>query len=161
MANPLTYKGLRYKTFKYEEQLNKEKVMYNNMFSKLVNKCKNLSYGSVRNKSFETRLRLIMNNVEKINAININVSGVNKARIARSEELRVAAVAKCWEYYNMVLARVDSMKDEAWNNAMWNSEKGEMEYDNVYFYGSSNELDEYVGSELSGENSVTKVVRYE
>jgi hypothetical protein len=29
MANPLTYKGLCYKTFKYEEQLNKEKVMYN------------------------------------------------------------------------------------------------------------------------------------
>ena len=27
MANLLTYKGLRYKTFKYEEQLNKEKVM--------------------------------------------------------------------------------------------------------------------------------------
>ena len=161
MANPLIYKGLRYKTFKYEEQLNKEKVMYNNMFSKLVNKCKNLSYGSVRNKSPETRLRLIMNNVEKINAININVSGVNKARIARSEELRVAAVAKCWEYYNMVLARVDSMKDEAWNGGVWNSAKGEMEYDNVYFYGSSNELDEYVGSELSGENSVTKVVRYE
>jgi hypothetical protein len=161
MANPLTYKGLCYKTFKYEGQLNKEKVMYNNMFSKLVNKCKNLSYGSVRNKSPETRLRLIMDNVEKINAINVAVPGTAKARIARSEELRVAAVAKCWEYYNMVLARVDSMKDEAWNNAMWNSAKGEMEYDNVYFYGTSNELDEYVGSELSGENSVTKVVRYE
>ncbi len=29
MANPLTYKGLCYKVFKYEEQLNKEKVMYN------------------------------------------------------------------------------------------------------------------------------------
>jgi hypothetical protein len=135
--------------------------MYNNMFSKLVNKCKNLSYGSVRNKSPETRLRLIMDNVEKINAINVAVPGTAKARIARSEELRVAAVAKCWEYYNMVLARVDSTKDEAWNGAVWNSAKGEMEYDNVYFYGTSNELDEYVGSELSGENSVTKVVRYE
>ena len=29
MANPLTYKGLCYKVIKYEEQLNKEKVMYN------------------------------------------------------------------------------------------------------------------------------------
>ena len=135
--------------------------MKNNMFSKLVNKCKNLSYASVRTKSPETRLRLIMDNVEKINAINVAVPGTAKARIARSEELRVAAVAKCWEYYNMVLARVDSTKDESWNNAMWNSEKGEMEYDSLYFYGSSNELDEYVGSELSGENSVTKVVRYE
>jgi len=135
--------------------------MYNNMFSKLVNKCKNLSYASVRNKSFETRLRLIMNNIEKINAINVAVPGTAKARVARSEELRSEATAKCWEYYNMVLKRVDSMKDEAWNGGIWNSEKGEMEYDSLYFYGSSNELDEYVGSELSGENSVTKVVRYE
>ena len=161
MANPLTYKGLCYKVIKYEEQLNKEKVMYNNMFSKLVNKCKNLSYASVRTKSPETRLRLIMNNIEKINAINVAVPGTAKARVARSEELRSEATAKCWEYYNMVLKRVDSMKDEAWNGGVWNSERGEMEYDNVYFYGSSNELDEYVGSELSGENSVTKVVRYE
>ena len=161
MANPLTYKGLCYKVFKYEEQLNKEKVMKFNMFSKLVNKCKNLSYASVRTKSPETRLRLIMNNIEKINAINVAVPGTAKARVARSEELREIAIAKCWEYYNMVLKRVDSMSDESWNNAMWNSEKGEMEYDNVYFYGSSNELDEYVGSELSGENSVTKVVRYD
>ena len=53
------------------------------------------------------------------------------------------------------------MSDESWNNGMYNNATGEMEYDNVYFYGSSNELDEYVGSELSGENSVTKVVRYE
>jgi len=135
--------------------------MYNNMFSKLVNKCKNLSYASVRNKSPETRLRLIMNNIEKINAINVAVPGTAKARVARSEELRSEATAKCWEYYNMVLKRVDSMKDEAWNGGIWNSEKGEMEYDSLYFYGSSNELDEYVGSELSGENSVTKVVRYE
>ena len=135
--------------------------MYNNMFSKLVNKCKNLSYGSVRNKSPETRLRLIMDNVEKINAINVAVPGTAKARVARSEELRSEATSKCWEYYNMVLARVDSTKDEAWNGAVWNSAKGEMEYDNVYFYGTSNELDEYVGSELSGENSMKKVVRYE
>lgn len=132
-----------------------------NMFSKLVNKCKNLSYASVRTKSPETRLRLIMNNIEKINAINVAVPGTAKARVARSEELRAEATAKCWEYYNMVLKRVDSMKDEAWNGGIWNSEKGEMEYDSLYFYGSSNELDEYVGSELSGENSVTKVVRYE
>ena len=161
MANPLTYKGLCYKVIKYEEQLNKEKVMKYNMFSKLVNKCKNLSYASVRTKSPETRLRLIMNNIEKINAINVAVPGTAKARVARSEELRAEATAKCWEYYNMVLKRVDSMKDEAWNGGIWNSEKGEMEYDSLYFYGSSNELDEYVGSELSGENSVTKVVRYE
>ena len=132
-----------------------------NMFSKLVNKCKNLSYASVRTKSPETRLRLIMNNIEKINAINVAVPGTAKARVARSEELRAEATAKCWEYYNMVLKRVDSMSDESWNGGVWNSEKGEMEYDSLYFYGSSNELDEYVGSELSGENSVTKVVRYE
>ena len=113
MANPLIYKGLRYKTFKYERQLNKEKVMYNNMFSKLVNKCKNLSYASVRTKSPETRLRLIMNNIEKINAINVAVPGTAKARVARSEELRSEATSKCWEYYNMVLKRVDSMSDES------------------------------------------------
>ena len=135
--------------------------MKNNMFSKLVNKCKNLSYASVRTKSPETRLRLIMNNIEKINAINVAVPGTAKARVARSEELRAEATAKCWEYYNMVLKRVDSMSDESWNGGVWSSEKGEMEYDSLYFYGSSNELDEYVGSELSGENSVTKVVRYE
>ena len=133
-----------------------------NRFSGLIYKCKNLSYASVRNKSPETRLRLIMDNIEKINAIDLTLGyRVDKNKAAVTEGLREEAIAKCWEYYNMVLSRVDSTKDESWNGAKWNSAKGVMEYDNVYFYGTSNELDEYVGAELSGENSVTKVVRYE
>ena len=132
-----------------------------NRFSGLIYKCKNLSYASVRNKSPETRLRLIMDNIEKINAVNLSLGNAKKSEVAVTEGLREEAIAKCWEYYNMVLSRVDSTKDESWNNAKWNSAKGVMEYDNVYFYGTSNELDEYVGAELSGENSVTKVVRYD
>ena len=132
-----------------------------NRFSGLIYKCKNLSYASVRNKSPETRLRLIMDNIEKINAVNLSLGNAKKSEVAVTEGLRGEAIAKCWEYYNMVLSRVDSMSDESWNNGMYNNATGEMEYDNVYFYGTSNELDEYVGSELSGENSVTKVVRYE
>ncbi len=132
-----------------------------NRFSGLIYKCKNLSYASVRNKSPETRLRLIMDNIEKINAVNLSLGNAKKSEVAVTEGLREEAIAKCWEYYNMVLSRVDSTKDESWNGAKWNSAKGVMEYDNVYFYGTSNELDEYVGAELSGENSVTKVVRYD
>ena len=132
-----------------------------NRFSGLIYKCKNLSYASVMNKSPETRLRLIMDNIEKINAVNLTLGNAKKSEIVVTEGLREEAIAKCWEYYNMVLARVDSAKDESWNGAVWNSAKGVMEYDNVYFYGTSNELDDYVGAELSGSNSMTKVIRYD
>ena len=84
--------------------------MKNNMFSKLVNKCKNLSYASVRTKSPETRLRLIMNNIEKINAINVAVPGTAKARVARSEELRSEATSKCWDSYPSICSVVKSNK---------------------------------------------------
>ena len=132
-----------------------------NRFSKLVNRCKVLSYASARTKSPETKMRLIMNCVEKINAIDLTLGNAKNFEVVVTERLREEAIAKCWEYYAKVLKFVDSTKDESWNNAKWNSAKGVMEYDNVYFYGSSNELDEYVGSELSGENSMKKVVRYD
>jgi len=133
--------------------------MKNNMFSKLVNRCKVLSYASAGTKSPETKLRLIMDCVEKMNSINVAVPGTAKARIARSEELRLEAIAKAWEYYYVVLSRIDSTKDESMNNAKWNSAKKCMEYDEVYFYGDC--FEDFVGAEMSGENSMKKVVRYE
>ena len=132
-----------------------------NRFSKLVNRCKVLSYASARTKSPETKMRLIMNCVEKINAIDLSLGNAKKSEVEVTESLRGEAIAKCWEYYAKVLKFVDSTKDESWNGAVWNSAKGEMEYDNIYFYGSSNELDDYVGAELSGSNSMTKVIRYD
>ena len=130
-----------------------------NRFTKLINKCKNLSYASMRTASPETKMRLIMNNIEKINAINLTLGNAKKSEIEVTEALRGEAIAKCWEYYSMVLKRVDSTKDESWNNAKWNSSKNAFDYDEVYFYGDC--FEDFIGAEMSGENSMTKVVRYD
>ena len=130
-----------------------------NRFTKLINKCKNLSYASMRTASPETKMRLIMNNIEKINAINLTLGNAKKSEIEVTEALREEAIAKCWEYYSMVLKRVDSTKDESWNNAKWNSSKNAFDYDEVYFYGDC--FEDFIGAEMSGENSMTKVVRYD
>ena len=133
--------------------------MKNNRFTKLINKCKNLSYASMRTASPETKMRLIMNNIEKINAVNVELGTSDAVVIERLSRLREEAIAKCWEYYNMVLKRVDSTKDESWNNAKWNSSKNAFDYDEVYFYGDC--FEDFIGAEMSGENSMTKVVRYD
>jgi hypothetical protein len=131
-----------------------------NRFTKLINKCKNLSYASMRTASPETKMRLIMNNIEKINAIDLTLGyRVDKNKVAVTEGLREEAIAKCWKYYSMVLNRVDSTKDESWNNAKWNSSKNAFDYDEVYFYGDC--FEDFIGAEMSGENSMTKVVRYD
>lgn len=130
-----------------------------NRFTKLINKCKNLSYASMRTASPETKMRLIMNNIEKINAINLTLGNAKKSEIEVTEGLREEAIAKCWEYYSMVLKRVDSTKDESWNNAKWNSSKNAFDYDEVYFYGDC--FEDFIGAEMSGENSMTKVIRYD
>ena len=133
--------------------------MKKNRFTGLINKCKNLSYASMRTASPETKMRLIMNNIEKINAVNIELGTSDSVVIERLSRLREEAIAKCWKYYSMVLNRVDSTKDEAWNGARWNSSKNAFDYDEIYFYGDC--FEDFIGAEMSGENSMTKVVRYD
>ena len=107
----------------------------------------------------QVKLTRIMDLIEKAQNVNLKLGGVRADRVARGEVLRAEAIAAMWDVYNNVLKYVRSTEDESWNNRQYNNATGNWESENVAFWGDG--FEEYVGAELHGSNSVTKVVRYD
>ena len=107
----------------------------------------------------QVKLTRIMDLIEKAEAVNLKLGSPAKSYLIRSEELRAEAIAAMWDIYYNVLKYVRSTEDESWNNRQFNNATGTWESDNVAFWGDG--FEDYVGAELHGSNSVTKVVRYD
>ena len=132
---------------------------YANRFSHLVKTASDLDNRLKRDLSPQVKLSRIMDLIEKAQNVNLKLGGVRAERVARGEALRAEAIAAMWAIYYNVLKYVRSTEDESWNNRQFNNATGTWESDNVAFWGDG--FEDYVGAELHGSNSVTKVVRYD
>jgi len=132
---------------------------YANRFSHFVKTASLYDNRLKRDLSPQVKLTRIMELIEKAQSVNLKLGGVSAVRVARGEVLRAEAIAAMWATYYNVLKYVNSMSDESWNNYRLNGATGEFESDSVAFWGDG--FEEYVGAELHGSNSVTKVVRYD
>jgi len=130
-----------------------------NRFAHFVKTASDLDNRLKRDLSPQVKLSRIMDLIEKAQAVNLNLGSPAKSYLIRSEELRAEAIAAMWDIYYNVLKYVRSTEDESWNNYRLNNATGEFESDNVAFWGD--DFEDYVGAELHGSNSVTKVVRYD
>ena len=107
----------------------------------------------------QVKLSRIMDLIEKAQAVNLNVGRVRAERVARGEVLREEAISAMWAIYYNVLKYVRTTEDESWNGYRYDNATGEGSSDPVTHYGDC--FEDYVGAELHGSNSVTKVVRYD
>jgi hypothetical protein len=130
-----------------------------NRFAHFVKTASDLDNRLKRDLSPQVKLSRILDLIEKAQNVNLKLGSPAKSYLIRSEELRAEAIAAMWDIYYNVLKYVNSMRDESWNNYRLNNSTGEFESDTVAFWGDG--FEEYVGAELHGSNSVTKVVRYD
>ena len=130
-----------------------------NRFAHFVKTARDLDTRFMRDLSPQVKLTRIMDLIEKAQNVNLKLGGVRADRVARGEVLRDEAIAAMWDIYYNVLKYVRSTEDESWNNRQFNNATGTWESDNVAFWGDG--FEDYVGAELHGSNSVTKVVRYD
>ena len=130
-----------------------------NRFAHFVKTASDLDNRLKRDLSPQVKLSRIMDLIEKAQAVNLNIGRVRAERVARGEALRAEAIATMWDIYYNVLKHVRSTEDESWNNRQFNNATGTWESDSVAFWGDG--FEDYVGAELHGANSVTKVVRYD
>ena len=130
-----------------------------NRFAHFVKTASDLDNRLKRDLSPQVKLSRILDLIEKAQNVNLKLGSPAKSYLIRSEELRAEAIASMWDIYYNVLKYVNSMRDESWNNYRLNNSTGEFESDTVAFWGDG--FEEYVGAELHGSNSVTKVVRYD
>ena len=132
---------------------------YANRFSHLVKTASDLDNRLKRDLSPQVKLSRIMDLIEKAQNVNLKLGGVRAERVARGEALRAEAIAAMWDIYYNVLKYVRTTEDESWNNYRYDNATGEGSSDPVTHYGDC--FEDYVGAELHGSNSVTKVVRYD
>ena len=130
-----------------------------NRFAHFVKTASDLDTRFMRDLSPQVKLSRIMDLIEKAQNVNLKLGGVRADRVARGEVLRSEAIAAMWDIYYNVLKYVRSTEDESWNNRQYNNATGTWESENVAFWGDG--FEDYVGAELHGSNSVTKVVRYD
>ena len=130
-----------------------------NRFAHFVKTASDLDNRLKRDLSPQVKLSRIMDLIEKAESVNLKLGSPAKSYLIRSEELRAEAIAAMWAIYYNVLKYVRSTEDESWNNRQFNNATGTWESDNVAFWGDG--FEEYVGAELHGSSSVTKVVRYD
>ena len=130
-----------------------------NRFAHFVKTASDLDNRLKRDLSPQVKLSRIMELIEKAESVNLKLGSPAKSYLIRSEELRAEAIAAMWGIYYNVLKYVRSTEDESWNNRQFNNATGTWESDNVAFWGDG--FEDYVGAELHGSNSVTKVVRYD
>tara|TARA_R110000744_G_scaffold48135_1_gene105490 strand:- start:598 stop:1005 length:408 start_codon:yes stop_codon:yes gene_type:complete len=130
-----------------------------NRFAHFVKTASDLDNRLKRDLSPQVKLSRIMELIEKAESVNLKLGSPAKSYLIRSEELRAEAIEAMWAIYYNVLKYVRSTEDESWNNRQFNNATGTWESDNVAFWGDG--FEDYVGAELHGSNSVTKVVRYD
>jgi len=130
-----------------------------NRFAHFVKTASDLDNRLKRDLSPQVKLSRILDLIEKAQNVNLKLGSPAKSYLIRLEELRAEAIASMWDIYYNVLKYVNSMRDESWNNYRLNNSTGEFESDTVAFWGDG--FEEYVGAELHGSSSVTKVVRYD
>tara|TARA_B110000902_G_scaffold250235_1_gene309215 strand:- start:109 stop:516 length:408 start_codon:yes stop_codon:yes gene_type:complete len=130
-----------------------------NRFAHFVKTASDLDNRLKRDLSPQVKLSRIMDLIEKAESVNLKLGSPAKSYLIRSEELRAEAIEAMWAIYYNVLKYVRSTEDESWNNRQFNNATGTWESDNVAFWGDG--FEDYVGAELHGSNSVTKVVRYD
>lgn len=130
-----------------------------NRFAHFVKTASDLDTRFMRDLSPQVKLSRIMDLIEKAQNVNLKLGGVRADRVARGEVLREEAISAMWAIYYNVLKYVRSTEDESWNNRQFNNATGTWESDSVAFWGDG--FEDYVGAELHGSNSVTKVVRYD
>ena len=130
-----------------------------NRFAHFVKTASDLDTRFMRDLSPQVKLSRIMDLIEKEQNVNVKLGGVRADRVARGEVLREEAISAMWAIYYNVLKYVRSTEDESWNNRQFNNATGTWESDSVAFWGDG--FEDYVGAELHGSNSVTKVVRYD
>ena len=130
-----------------------------NRFAHFVKTARGVDSVLSKRLSPQVKLSRIMDLIEKAQNVNLKLGGVRAERVARGEALRAEAIAAMWDIYYNVLKYVRSTEDESWNNRQFNNATGTWESDNVAFWGDG--FEDYVGAELHGSNSVTKVVRYD
>ena len=130
-----------------------------NRFAHFVKTARGVDSVLSKRLSPQVKLSRIMDLIEKAQAVNLNVGRVRAERVARGEVLREEAISAMWTIYYNVLKYVRTTEDESWNNRQFNNATNTWESDNVAFWGDG--FEDYVGAELHGSNSVTKVVRYD
>lgn len=130
-----------------------------NRFAHFVKTARGVDSTLSKRLSPQVKLSRIMDLIEKAQAVNLNLGSPAKSYLIRSEELRAEAIATMWDIYYNVLKYVRSTEDESWNNYRYDNATGEGSSDPVTHYGDC--FEDYVGAELHGSNSVTKVVRYD
>ena len=132
---------------------------YVNRFSHFVKTARGVDSLLSKRLSPQVKLTRIMDLIEKAQNVNLKLGGVRADRVARGEVLRGEAIATMWDICYNVLKHVNSTEDESWNNYRYDNATGEGSSDPVTHYGDC--FEDYVGAELHGSNSVTKVVRYD